>query len=233
MSKERMLRMFHPDATELLNITSDLKRVCQELADPAARMARKDVEPGCCVKPQLCGRANSVEDCYAKMKGQPFTAEVKFDGNRLQIHRSVESVYYFSRRGREHGGMSDYDVFDRVVQQQVLSPKVILDGEMIVWNKTRGVFEAFGGLRSSMIAAKEGLPRDEVIRMTNQGADYSADPDYVHPTAGDIELVYIAFDLLFIGDESIITRPLHERQQLLAQVIKCIPSNQPGTLQLC
>lgn len=41
MSKERMLRLFHPDATELLNITSDLKRVCQELADPAARMARK------------------------------------------------------------------------------------------------------------------------------------------------------------------------------------------------
>lgn len=28
-------------------------------------------------------------------------------------------MYYFSRRGREHGGMSDYDVFDQVVQQQV------------------------------------------------------------------------------------------------------------------
>lgn len=36
-----MLRIFHPDAMELLNITSDLKRVCLELADPAARMARK------------------------------------------------------------------------------------------------------------------------------------------------------------------------------------------------
>lgn len=45
----------------------------------------QDVEPGCCVKAQLCGRANSVEDCYAKMKGQPFTVEVKFDGNRLQV----------------------------------------------------------------------------------------------------------------------------------------------------
>lgn len=49
-----------------------------------------------------------------------------------------------------------------LVLVQVLSPKVILDGEMIVWNKTRGVFEAFGGIRSSMIAAKEGLPKDEV-----------------------------------------------------------------------
>lgn len=45
---------------------------------------------------------------------------------------------------------------------QVLPSKVILDGEMVVWNKTRGVFEAFGGLRSTMIAAKEGVPKDQV-----------------------------------------------------------------------
>lgn len=45
---------------------------------------------------------------------------------------------------------------------QVLPSKVILDGEMVVWNKTRGVFEAFGGLRSTMIAAKEGVPEDQV-----------------------------------------------------------------------
>lgn len=49
---------------------------------------------------------------------------------------------------------------------QVLSPKVILDGEMVVWNKSHGVFEAFGGLRSSMIAAKEGVPKNEVSLYT-------------------------------------------------------------------
>lgn len=43
-----------------------------------------------------------------------------------------------------------------------------------------------------------------------------------------LQLVYIAFDLLFMGEESILTRPLHERQQLLAQVIKCVPADQPG-----
>jgi hypothetical protein len=41
MSKDRMLRLFHPDALDLLNITNSLQQVCGDLADPAFRMARK------------------------------------------------------------------------------------------------------------------------------------------------------------------------------------------------
>lgn len=40
--------------------------------------------------------------------------------------------------------------------------RVVLDGELIVWNKTRGVFEPFGGLRSTVNAANEGAPADKV-----------------------------------------------------------------------
>lgn len=38
----------------------------------------------------------------------------------------------------------------------------MLDGELIVWNKTRGVFEPFGGLRSTINAANQGVPPDHV-----------------------------------------------------------------------
>eukprot|EP00879_Flechtneria_rotunda_P020198 GHRR01021239.1.p1 GENE.GHRR01021239.1~~GHRR01021239.1.p1 ORF type:complete len:808 (+),score=213.95 GHRR01021239.1:1223-3646(+) len=229
MTKERMLRIMHRDALDLLNMTNDLNRVCVELADPATHMPRRDLEPGCCVKAQLCARASSVEDAHTKMKGTPFTVEVKFDGNRLQIHKIPESMWYFSRRGREHGSLSDYDVFDEVVRQQVEPANVILDGEMVVWNKIKGVFEVFGGLRSAMIAAREGKGPDEIIRITDRGtADFTADPYYVHPTVADIELVYIAFDILFHEDESLITLPLQERQQRLAKVIKCLPADKPG-----
>lgn len=41
MSKDRMLRLFHPDALDLLNITNSLKQVCEDLASPSFRMARK------------------------------------------------------------------------------------------------------------------------------------------------------------------------------------------------
>jgi hypothetical protein len=37
----------------------------------------------------------------------------------LQIHVRGGEVMYFSRRGREHGRLSDYVVFDDVVRHQV------------------------------------------------------------------------------------------------------------------
>jgi hypothetical protein len=36
-----------------------------------------------------------------------------------QIHVRGGEVMYFSRRGREHGRLSDYIVFDEVVRRQV------------------------------------------------------------------------------------------------------------------
>jgi hypothetical protein len=41
MSKDRMLRLFHADALDLLNVTNSLKQVCEDLASPTFRMARK------------------------------------------------------------------------------------------------------------------------------------------------------------------------------------------------
>jgi ATP-dependent DNA ligase len=34
---------------------------------------------------QRCARVNTVEEMFKGMKGQPFTVEMKFDGNRLQV----------------------------------------------------------------------------------------------------------------------------------------------------
>ena len=39
---------------------------------------------------------------------------------------------------------------------------VILDGELVVWRKTRGVFEPFGGVRSAMNAARERVAPEHV-----------------------------------------------------------------------
>jgi hypothetical protein len=41
--------------------------------------------PGCAIKMQLCQRANSLEEAFARMRGKPFTTEVKLDGYRLQV----------------------------------------------------------------------------------------------------------------------------------------------------
>lgn len=44
----------------------------------------------------------------------------------VQIHVTQQEVMYFSRRGREHGKLSNYTVFDEVVRQQVRAAAAVM-----------------------------------------------------------------------------------------------------------
>ena len=65
----------------------------------------------------------------------------------------------------------------------------------------RKVFEPFGGIRSAFTAAKDGKSVDSQIEMASSEGLYTSDPDYAPPCVGDIELVFIAFDILFVDEE--------------------------------
>ncbi|DBA86388.1 TPA: hypothetical protein ACH3X2_005613 [Trebouxia sp. C0005] len=223
MSDKSVLRDFHPDAEDLYNVTMDLSTVCNELKDRNKRMPRRDVEPGRPVRSQLASAAKSPEEAFRRMKNKTFVVETKFDGDRIQLHRNGNDIQYYSRRGVEHGEYSGFTVMDTVVKKQLKHEKCILDGEMIVWNKTRKVFEPFGGIRSAFSAARDGKPVDSQIEMASSEGLYTSDPDYNPPCVGDIELVFIAFDILFVDEESVINRPLLERLDLLKAAIQPPP----------
>lgn len=65
----------------------------------------------------------------------------------------------------------------------------------------RKVFEPFGGIRSAFTAARDGKPVDSQIEMASSGGLFTSDPDYAPPCVGDIEIVFIAFDILFVDEE--------------------------------
>ena len=65
----------------------------------------------------------------------------------------------------------------------------------------RKVFEPFGGIRSAFTAARDGKPVDSQIEMASSDGLFTSDPDYAPPCVGDIELVFIAFDILFVDEE--------------------------------
>jgi hypothetical protein len=46
------------------------------------------------------------------------------------------------------------------------------------------------------------------------------------------QLVYVAFDILFDEHESLIALPLRQRQQRLAQAVKCLPADPESGLLL-
>ncbi|XP_025824228.1 putative DNA ligase 4 isoform X2 [Panicum hallii] len=73
--------------------------------------------------------------------------------------------------------------------------RCILDGEMLVWDTVLNRFAEFGSNQEIAKAAREGLETDR-------------------------QLCYVAFDILYAGDTSVIHQSLTERQEILQKVVK-------------
>lgn len=72
----------------------------------------------------------------------------------------------------------------------------------------RQAFEPFGGFLKAVNAARRGLPADELLEMKGfNGEIMTADPDYTTPRARDLEIIYIAFDVLYCDGQ--VAPPLH------------------------
>lgn len=124
----------------------------------------QDVEPLKNVRPQLARPASGgVEGAFQLMKGKPFLVETKFDGEplmtpahkedpslhfgnpeghlgageRIQVHRKGSQMAFYSRRALEHGTQSSYNILIPVFEKQMKPGDFILDGELIVWNKSK------------------------------------------------------------------------------------------------
>ncbi|XP_023546648.1 DNA ligase 4 isoform X1 [Cucurbita pepo subsp. pepo] len=193
VSEKSIFHEFHPDAEDLFNVTCDLKLVCEKLRDRRQRHKRQDIEVGKAVRPQLASRVSNANAAWKKLHGKEVVVECKFDGDRIQIHKNGTEIHYFSRNFLDHSeyghGMSD------VIVQNVLATRCILDGEMLVWDKSLNRFAEFGSNQEIARAAKDGFDSNR-------------------------QLCYVAFDVLYVGDTSVIHRSLKERHELLRGVVK-------------
>lgn len=81
-------------------------------------------------------------------------------------------------------------------------------------------------------AFKENVSPDTLL---NVEGDYggvavgdASKVDYSPPKFGDLELLYIPFDILFLDGTPLINKQLHERQKILADVVAEMESPVPG-----
>ncbi|CAN6250052.1 unnamed protein product [Urochloa humidicola] len=193
ISEKSIFDEFHPDAQDLFNVTCDLKFVCEKLNDRSQRHKRQDIEVGKAVRPQLAMRVRDASSAWKKLHGKQVVAECKFDGDRIQIHKNGEEIHFFSRSFLDHSeyapGMS------KIIKENILVDRCILDGEMLVWDTVLNRFAEFGSNQEIAKAAREGLETDR-------------------------QLCYVAFDILYAGDTSVIHQSLTERQEILQKVVK-------------
>ncbi|XP_004297907.1 PREDICTED: DNA ligase 4 [Fragaria vesca subsp. vesca] len=193
ISEKSIFHEFHPDAEDLFNVTCDLKLVCEKLRNRSQRHKRQDIEVGKAVRPQLAMRVGDATAAWKKFHGKEIVVECKFDGDRIQIHKNGGEVHYYSRNFLDH---SEYGhAMSDIIIQNVQADRCILDGEMLVWDTSLKRFAEFGSNQEIAKAAKDGLDSDK-------------------------QLCYVAFDILYVGDTSVIHESLKERQELLQKVVK-------------
>ncbi|WRT63833.1 uncharacterized protein IL334_000758 [Kwoniella shivajii] len=194
---------FHPDAGDLFNVCSDLKRVCWTLYKPGQRLEKHqtNIELFRSFLPQLCYRSpSSSHEAIAKLVGGPnteFIMEEKLDGERMQLHMRGNGAqwFYCSRKAKDYTYLYGAHIGEGSLTQHISGAfqdgvrNIILDGEMLVWDPVLEKYLAFGTLKTA-------------------AGDRVNDENAPRPC-------FKVFDILFLNDRCLSHKRLSERKRLM------------------
>ncbi|XP_008853418.1 DNA ligase 4 [Nannospalax galili] len=193
VSQQTIFSIFHNDAAELHNVTTDLEKVCRQLHDPSVGLSDISITLFSAFKPMLAAVAD-IERVEKDMKHQSFYIETKLDGERMQMHKDGEVYQYFSRNGYNYT-----DQFGASPQEGSLTPFIhntfrkdvrvcILDGEMMAYNPNTQTF------------MQKGIKFD-IKRMVEDS---------------ELQTCYCVFDVLMVNNKKLGRETLRKRHEILS-----------------
>ncbi|KAK5224441.1 DNA ligase (ATP) [Exophiala xenobiotica] len=225
-TEKTFFHIWHPDAENLFNISSNLRRVCWELWDPEKRLDSEETGVSLmqCFQPQLAQYTQDslkriVQKVQSSPEDQEFWIEEKLDGERMQLHMVVDNTLvggrrfqFWSRKGKDYTYLYGNGLYDeKGALTQFLKNcfhegvnNIILDGEMITWDPKEGAPVAFGTLKSAAIAEQR------------------------NPFAGGQRPLFRVFDVLLLNDKLLTRYTLAERRKALEASI----NPEPGRLEI-
>ncbi|VUZ53622.1 unnamed protein product, partial [Hymenolepis diminuta] len=217
-----ILNCLHPAAISIWDVTQSLSSVCQRIADIDPKIVPSEnvtnellkVELFTPFKPMLCAKTSSVEDIcsgfqqqFAGSVGGGLCLEMKYDGERVQLHKSGNKYQFWSRSGREwtasYGGSGDSNhgslTYRLHCNGSTFASHVndcILDGEMLAFDsrKNRFVTKAMG-YDVKYARFEDGMSKNK-----------------------DILPCYIVFDILYLNGQLLTEKPLSERKRILLTI---------------
>ncbi|KAF6376352.1 DNA ligase 4 [Rhinolophus ferrumequinum] len=194
-SHQIIFSVFHNDATELHNVTTDLEKVCRQLHDPSVGLTDISITLFSPFKPMLAAIAD-IERIEKDMKNQSFYIETKLDGERMQMHKDGDVYEYFSRNGYKYT-----EQFGAFPQEGSLTPFIhkafktdiqvcILDGEMMAYNPNTQTFMQKGN-------------KFDIKRMVEDS---------------DLQTCYCVFDVLMVNNKKLGRETLRTRYEILSNI---------------
>ncbi|KAF9980155.1 DNA ligase (ATP), partial [Modicella reniformis] len=209
MSENTVLPCYHPDAIELFNVCSDLRKTVVDCADPHVRVSTSTVNLNHAFKPMLSKRLPSAKDVVESMGHMAFWIETKLDGERVQVHKDGDNYRYWSRNSTEYThlyGATPNEGSLTPFIHPLINPKVeklILDGEMVEYDPATKEIVGFGTVKTA-------------------GSDHSDDAHKRRP-------FLFVFDVLYMNGASIIDQTLETRREMLPSII---PKESEGRLEI-
>ena len=217
-TEKTIFRIWHPDAEDLFNISSNLRRVCWELHDPSIRLEGDDrgIALMQCFQPQLAQfQIQSMQKMVDRMgqteQDDEFWIEEKLDGERMQLHMTTDNSVaggkrfgFWSRKAKDYtylygnGLMDDNSALTRHLKYAFDErvENLILDGEMVTWDPELDRMVEFGHLKTAAIEEQK------------------------NPFSKGPRPLYKVFDLLYINGTSLTNHALRARRKALETVIK-------------
>ncbi|KAK2908901.1 hypothetical protein Q8A67_004738 [Cirrhinus molitorella] len=195
ISKETVLQVFHPDAPELYNVTTDLNKVCTKLHDPSVSLSEVSIDLFSAFKPMLAAVAN-IRQIEKQMGNRLFYIETKLDGERIQLHKAGDVYKYYTRNSYEYTqqfGASPLEGSLTPYIHNVFKPHVvncILDGEMMAYNPTTETFMQKGS-------------KFDIKRLMDDS---------------DLQTCFCVFDVLLVNNQKFANEPLKKRYEILETV---------------
>lgn len=176
------------------NICCDLGLVAETLARGGLPAVEEiQVRPGNPVRVMLAQRLAGAADILAKLGGE-CAAEYKYDGIRIQAHRTADGRIELFTRGLERIGAQFPDVVEALATG-VGPREFILEGEAVAWDAAAGELHPFG---------------EVMFRRRKHGIS-----EAVH----DAPVGLFCFDLLYADGEDLTRLPYPQRRARLAAAI--------------
>jgi DNA ligase-1 len=173
------------------NICCDLGVVAETLASGGlTAVEAMQVRPGKPVRVMLAQRLSEADDILARLGGQ-CAAEYKYDGVRIQVHRTADGQIELFTRGLERINNQFPDLVEAI--DAALGPReAILEGEAVAYDPAAGELRPF---------------QEVMFRRRKYG---------ISEAVRDVPVSLFCFDLLYAAGEDLTRVPYPQRRQRLA-----------------
>eukprot|EP00011_Vannellida_sp_DIVA3-517-6-12_P013504 CAMPEP_0114607370 /NCGR_PEP_ID=MMETSP0168-20121206/2034_1 /TAXON_ID=95228 ORGANISM="Vannella sp., Strain DIVA3 517/6/12" /NCGR_SAMPLE_ID=MMETSP0168 /ASSEMBLY_ACC=CAM_ASM_000044 /LENGTH=570 /DNA_ID=CAMNT_0001818247 /DNA_START=16 /DNA_END=1725 /DNA_ORIENTATION=- len=200
-----VLEALHEDAFTAYKVSHNLKQIvarCQEKKAKAAigeSLGRASSSFGIGlslmtpIKPMLAKKVTDLEEVVTKCSDGMY-AEVKYDGERIQIHKDGEQFRCFSRNLKPVLEWKVKEVLPYIEQSAPSAESVVLDGEILLLDAV----------------TKQPLPFGTLS--VHKRKDFA-----------DATVCVFIFDILYLNGDTLLTTPLDERREIMKKTVNVIP----------